>query len=206
MRTTRSITAALAVALLALTLVMSFSGCSPHPLATAPNATTVNPPCDTCPPDTTDRDTTCTSCGDTIYIPIGTPCGEVRLEDFYVTRSQPEKYLGSYYFSAPAEVVIFVREDNLRDGGGHDGQDAQFRFLGDAGGIREFDPTPGDGCAILADTSGVHEVTRFAGRVTIPPGTWKLVALHGSRVSCDADAASAPVSIKDGQMEWCYLK
>jgi len=189
----------------ALVTIMVLSGCGDNPLTpeqvVGGNDTVfvVNPP------DTTGggRDTLI------IIVPQpGTNCGEVRLEPFNVTRSTPLKYIGSYYFSGQADLRLFIRVDNYRVGGGHNNQNIQFYAVRDGDGQKVVLARPGDDCGVLADTSITGAATRYVGQATLPAGTWAVYALHASQVSCFAPTGSGngPVSVQDGQLEWCYRK
>ncbi len=137
----------------------------------------------------------------------GSSCGEINTGSFNVTRSQPEKYLFSYYFSGPFFGRMFVRINNYRSGGGHTNQNIQFYAVRDEDGMRVVIARPGDSCGVLADTTEVDRaLTRNAGEVMLPAGTWAFYATHASRVDCwtDTGSGSGPIDVIDAQFEWCY--
>jgi hypothetical protein len=138
----------------------------------------------------------------------GSSCGEINTGSFNVTRSTPEKYLFSYYFSAPFTGRMFVRINNYRSGGGHTNQNIQFYAVRDGDGMTAIVHRPGDSCGVLPDTTEIDApLTRSAGEVTLPEGTWSFYAVHASRVDCwtDSGSGSGPIDVIDAQFEWCYL-
>ena len=137
----------------------------------------------------------------------GGNCGEINTGAFNVTRSTPEKYLFSFYFSAPFTGRMFVRINNYRSGGGHTNQNIQFYAVRDGDGMTVVVSRPGDSCGVLPDTTEIDApLTRSAGEVTLPAGTWSFYAVHASRVDCwtDTGSGSGPVDVIDSQFEWCY--
>jgi hypothetical protein len=137
----------------------------------------------------------------------GGGCGEINTGAYNVTRSQPVKYLFSYYFSAPFTGRMFVRINNYRSGGGHTNQNIQFYAVRDQDGMRVVLKRAGDSCGVLPDTTEINRpLTRYAGEVTLGAGTWAFYATHASRVSCwtDTGSGSGPIDVIDSQFEWCY--
>jgi hypothetical protein len=49
-------------------------------------------------------------------------------------------------------------------------------------------------------------LTRNAGEVNLPAGTWSFYAVHASRVDCwtDTGSGNGPIDVIDAQFEWCY--
>lgn len=180
-------------------LALVASGCGTNPLMPSDNGgasgrdtiVVVTPPDTTRPPNP----------------PGNGGCGEINTGDFNVTRSQPLKYLYSYYFSGPFAGRMFARIENYREGGGHTNQDIQFYAVRDGDGMTIVIKRDGDGCGVLSDTTGVSRpVTRYVGQADLPAGAWTFYAVHGSRVDCwtQSGSGNGPVDVIDTQFEWCY--
>jgi hypothetical protein len=140
-------------------------------------------------------------------VPGNGSCGEINTGAFNVTRSKPLKYLFSYYFSAAFSGRMFVRINNYQSGGGHTNQNIQFYAVRDGDGMTVVVQRPGDSCGVLADTTEIDApLTRNAGEVALPEGTWSFYAVHASRVECwtDTGSGSGPIDVIDAQFEWCY--